>query len=78
MFQKKSHTVKIKINYNAQALKNQKKKKLGKKKEAMLMPKKKKGQHCCPGKREGKKKNDLKWSYLCKLYHLVFLPPNLG
>ena len=38
MFQKKSHLVKIKINYHtqAQALKNQKKKK-----EAMLMPKEK-------------------------------------
>ena len=31
MFQKKSHPIKIKINYHAQALKNQKKKK---KKEA--------------------------------------------
>ena len=32
MFQKKSHPVKIKINYYAQALKNQKKKKEKKKK----------------------------------------------
>ena len=37
IFQKKSHPVKIKINYHAEALKNQKKKN----KEAMLMPKKK-------------------------------------
>ena len=33
MFQKKSHPVKIKINYDAQTLKNQKKKKLEKKKK---------------------------------------------
>ena len=37
IFQKKSHPVKIKINYHAEALKKQKKKN----KEAMLMPKKK-------------------------------------
>ena len=71
MFQKKSHPIKIKINYHTQALKNQNKKKIRKKKEAMLMPKKKKsdnqqcdcpekekkGQCCYPGKRENIEKN---------------------
>ena len=45
---KKSHPVKIEINYHSLALKNQKKKKLEKKKEeereAMLIPKKKKSE----------------------------------
>ena len=48
MFQKKSHPVKIEINYHSLALKNQKKKKLEKKeeeeREAMLIPKKKKSE----------------------------------
>ena len=62
MFQKKSHMVKIKINYHAQALKNQKKKKIRKKKKKKRKKRgnvnaqeKKKGQHFCPRKREEKK-----------------------
>ena len=50
MFQKKSHPIKIKINYQAQVLKNKKNKKEKEKKEAMLMPKKK--------RKKRKKKND--------------------
>ena len=71
MFQKKSHPIKIKINYHAQALKNQKKKRdnvnaQGKniKKKGWVMvspppPKKKRpkeGQRCYPGKRDERKK----------------------
>ena len=76
MFQKKSHPIKIKINYHAQALKNPKKKKRGnvnaqgKKKSDNWQhdcPKKEKekekqkeGQRCCLGKREERKKMQLK------------------
>ena len=42
MFQKISHQVKIKINYHAQALKNQKKKKLEKKRGNVNAQEKKK------------------------------------
>ena len=42
MFQKKSHPVKIKINYDAQTLKNQKKKKLEKKKRGNVNAQEKK------------------------------------
>ena len=65
MFQKKSHLVKIKIKYHAQALKNQKKKKRGnvnaqdKKKVTtgnMIAQKKKRRQCYCPRKREERKK----------------------
>ena len=41
MFQKISHQVKIKINYHAQALKNQKKKKIRKKERQCKCPRKK-------------------------------------
>ena len=41
MFQKKSHLVKIKINYHAQALKNQKKKKKEKRGNVNAQEKKK-------------------------------------
>ena len=41
MFQKKSHPVKIKINYYAQALKNQKKKEKEKKRGNVNAPRKK-------------------------------------
>ena len=56
MFQKISHQVKIKINYHAQALKNQKKKKIRKKREAMLMPKKKKKKKVTTGNMIAQKK----------------------
>ena len=42
MFQKKSHPVKIKINYHTQTLKNQKKKKLEKKKRGNVNAQEKK------------------------------------
>ena len=56
MFQKKSHLVKIKINYHAQALKNQKKKKIKKKKRGNVNAQEKKSdkwQRDCPKKRGG-------------------------
>ena len=62
MFKKKSHPVKIKINYCAQTLKNQKKKKRKKKRGNVNAQEKKRKemttrQCCCLVKREERKKN---------------------
>ena len=92
MFQKKSHPIKIKINYHAQALKNQKKKK--KWQLATWLPKKKNkakktgnvtgclGEKKNQGREKKEKKCNLNWGYLCKV-HLSALfplhfPPKLG
>ena len=60
MFQKKSHPVKIKINYYAQVLKNQKKKKKNRKKRGNVNAQEKKSDNwqCdCPEKEKEKAKN---------------------
>ena len=65
MFQKKSHPIKIKINYHTQALKNQKKKKL--KKRGNVNAKKKKvtiGNVIALKKKKKKKKEAKKRGYI--------------